>query len=281
MADVKISGLPASTTPLAGTEVLPVVQGGVTKQVSVANLTTGRSVSVAGLTNTTNLDFTGTANRITGDFSNATLANRVSFQNSILDASTTLTVIPNGTSTIAQLQIYANSNPANASRVSLAVNGTTGTVNLNADRSGSGTYLPFTIQTNGAERLRVFTSGGVSIGNTTDPGATNLSVTGSVKAATMQTGTGTTASTASGVPVSLFSVDTVPGMYLIYVWFNSGVPNAYQSFATVTADFQPNSSRIVANNATLMAITLVSGVVYATQTSGGAQAITYSYIRIN
>ena len=34
MADTKISGLPASTTPLAGTEVLPIVQSGVTKQVA-------------------------------------------------------------------------------------------------------------------------------------------------------------------------------------------------------------------------------------------------------
>jgi hypothetical protein len=34
MADVKISGLPASTVPLAGTEVLPIVQGGATKQVA-------------------------------------------------------------------------------------------------------------------------------------------------------------------------------------------------------------------------------------------------------
>jgi hypothetical protein len=45
MADVKISGLPASTTPLAGTEVLPVVQGGVTKKVAVSDLTAGRAVS--------------------------------------------------------------------------------------------------------------------------------------------------------------------------------------------------------------------------------------------
>jgi hypothetical protein len=45
MADVKISGLPASTTPLAGTEVLPVVQGGQTRQVSVSNLTLGRTVN--------------------------------------------------------------------------------------------------------------------------------------------------------------------------------------------------------------------------------------------
>lgn len=39
MADVKISGLPASTTPLAGTEVLPIVQSGVTKKVASDDLT--------------------------------------------------------------------------------------------------------------------------------------------------------------------------------------------------------------------------------------------------
>jgi hypothetical protein len=38
MADLKISQLPAATTPLAGTEVLPIVQSGTTKQVSVDNL---------------------------------------------------------------------------------------------------------------------------------------------------------------------------------------------------------------------------------------------------
>jgi hypothetical protein len=53
MADTKISALPASTTPLAGTEVLPIVQSGATKQVSVANLTAGRAVSATQMTLTT------------------------------------------------------------------------------------------------------------------------------------------------------------------------------------------------------------------------------------
>ena len=48
MADVKISALPASTTPLTGAEVLPVVQSGVTKQVSVTNLTSGKTVASTG-----------------------------------------------------------------------------------------------------------------------------------------------------------------------------------------------------------------------------------------
>jgi hypothetical protein len=41
MADTKISALPAATTPLAGTEVLPIVQSGSTVKVSVADLTPG------------------------------------------------------------------------------------------------------------------------------------------------------------------------------------------------------------------------------------------------
>jgi hypothetical protein len=53
MADLKISQLTSATTPLAGTEVLPIVQGGATKQVSVANLTAGRAVSATQMTLTT------------------------------------------------------------------------------------------------------------------------------------------------------------------------------------------------------------------------------------
>lgn len=50
MADAKISALPASTVPLAGTEVLPIVQSSATKKVSVANLTDGRAVSMSSAT---------------------------------------------------------------------------------------------------------------------------------------------------------------------------------------------------------------------------------------
>lgn len=49
MADVKISALPPASTPLAGTEVLPIVQGGTTDKVTVADLTAGRAVAAATL----------------------------------------------------------------------------------------------------------------------------------------------------------------------------------------------------------------------------------------
>ena len=48
MADAKISALTGASTPVAGTEVLPIVQSGSTKKVSIANLTVGRTVSALG-----------------------------------------------------------------------------------------------------------------------------------------------------------------------------------------------------------------------------------------
>jgi hypothetical protein len=59
MADKKISALTASTTPLAGTEVLPIVQGGSTVKVSIANVTAGRAVAASSLTTTGNINTTG------------------------------------------------------------------------------------------------------------------------------------------------------------------------------------------------------------------------------
>lgn len=50
MADKKISQLTTATTPLDGTEVLPIVQSGNTVKVPVASLTLGRNVSVSTLT---------------------------------------------------------------------------------------------------------------------------------------------------------------------------------------------------------------------------------------
>jgi hypothetical protein len=47
MSDKKISQLTGATTPLAGTEVLPIVQSGVTKKVAVNDLTAGKNVGMA------------------------------------------------------------------------------------------------------------------------------------------------------------------------------------------------------------------------------------------
>lgn len=49
MADLKISQLTAASTPLAGTELVPIVQGGVTKKVAVSDLTAGRALTALNL----------------------------------------------------------------------------------------------------------------------------------------------------------------------------------------------------------------------------------------
>jgi hypothetical protein len=53
MSDSTISALTGASTPLAGTEVLPIVQSGSTVKVSVANLTAGRAVSATAVTAST------------------------------------------------------------------------------------------------------------------------------------------------------------------------------------------------------------------------------------
>jgi len=71
MSDKKISQLPASTTPLAGTEELAVVQSGNTKKVSVANLTAGRQVA-AGQVNVNLVSASNFAQLTVGNRPNAT-----------------------------------------------------------------------------------------------------------------------------------------------------------------------------------------------------------------
>jgi hypothetical protein len=67
MADAKISALTGATTPLAGTEVLPIVQGGATVKVSVVNLTAGRNVSMLNNTVTGVLSLAQDTWHISGD----------------------------------------------------------------------------------------------------------------------------------------------------------------------------------------------------------------------
>ena len=60
MADKKISALTAASTPLAGTEVLPIVQSNATVKVAVSDLTAGRSFDALGMT-LTSTDASATA----------------------------------------------------------------------------------------------------------------------------------------------------------------------------------------------------------------------------
>ena len=57
MADVKISALPSATTPLAGTEQIPLVQSGATKKVTVDGLLTAANLGTPTAINLTNATF--------------------------------------------------------------------------------------------------------------------------------------------------------------------------------------------------------------------------------
>jgi len=74
MADKKISALTGATTPLAGTEVLPIVQSGATVKVAVSDLTAGRAISATAVTASTG-DITSTA----GNFVVGTSGNGIDF----------------------------------------------------------------------------------------------------------------------------------------------------------------------------------------------------------
>lgn len=63
MADQKISALTGASTPLAGTEVLPIVQSGATVKVAVSDLTAGRAVSAASVTASTDNVIVGTTGK--------------------------------------------------------------------------------------------------------------------------------------------------------------------------------------------------------------------------
>jgi hypothetical protein len=74
MADKKISALPVATTPLAGTEVLPIVQTGTTDKVTVANLTAGRDIGTKNITTTSGrvqINFDGSAGNPAFDLRNS------------------------------------------------------------------------------------------------------------------------------------------------------------------------------------------------------------------
>lgn len=150
MADTKISALTVATTPLAGTEVLPIVQSGVTKQVSVADLTAGRAVSASSLSLTNALT---AANGGTGQ-SSYTVGD-------LLYAS--------GATALSKLADVVTGNALISGGVGVAPSW---------GKIGLATHVSGTLGTaNGGTGLSSFTSGGVLYANSTSALATSSSFT--------------------------------------------------------------------------------------------------------
>jgi hypothetical protein len=153
MADVKISQLPAATTPVDGTEVLPIVQSATTKQVSIANLTAGRAMAASSLTLTTPLAVTS------GGTGLATVA-----QGALLSATAADTISATRTPTLGLAGTAAGT---------LGLSGSTSGVVTIATQNAAGTWtlkLPTTAGSNGW----ILTTDGSGNSNWTNPTALGI-----------------------------------------------------------------------------------------------------------
>lgn len=151
MADLKISQLPAATVPLAGTEVLPIVQSGSTVQVSVDNLTTGKAVSASSVSATT----------VT-----ATTVNGTTFDTNVAAAGVTLsgtTLAADGTDTNIDVTIT----PKGTGVVTTAASYSDGAGKLRAiPQSGSAKTTSYTLATTDVgEYIEVGTGGSITVPN--------------------------------------------------------------------------------------------------------------------
>ena len=134
-------------------------------------------LSLSGGALTGNLSFDGTGLRITGDFTSSA---RVFVQTSTANSNTFFGLLPNGTATNTQFQVFGSSNTSDSSYGTLTINASA--VQIQSAATGTGSVLPFRIMMSTSEALRVATTGNVLIGTTADTITDKLQVNGSVSA---------------------------------------------------------------------------------------------------
>jgi hypothetical protein len=100
-----------------------------------------------------------TGSRILADWTSGTIANRVMFQNSVTNGSTSVGVIPNGTSQDSGFAAWGRADPTNSPYGTLSIS--TAAVSLVSAAVGTGVVLPLAFVTGGAERMRIETNGDV------------------------------------------------------------------------------------------------------------------------
>lgn len=103
-------------------------------------------------------------NRIQGNFSTGAASTLLMFQDQTAGNLTSVGAVTGASSGLAQFASYNSNAPDNAGFLRMGIDGTA--AYIISDRTGSGTYLPLFVSTNGTERFRVDTSGNILFGTT-------------------------------------------------------------------------------------------------------------------
>ena len=191
MANSKISALTSATTPLAGTETLPIVQGGATVKTTVANITNGggyagafTTLSATGVTTVQAGTALLPAITTSGDTNTGIwfpAADTIAFTEGGVESMRISSAgnVGIGTSApSAKLDLSDATNPVylqqtRGSVVQLA--GPTGTAVTSPGQIGTTSNSPFRIITNSTARITTDETGNVGIGTTSPSGLLHLS----------------------------------------------------------------------------------------------------------
>ena len=195
MADKKISALTAASTPLGGTEVLPIVQGGATVKVSAANITAGRAVSVASLS-AVGSGAAGTQTLATFNAAADAFSNSVELALEPLISGQTSTCIGaqrEGVGTGAAVYLKAGGNEVLRGTVAGNISVATGNVVIATTAKGitTGSAIPLGFGVNNAvTAMTIDTSNNVLINTTTQRGLFTVeSASGNCRAVNVLAGT--------------------------------------------------------------------------------------------
>lgn len=150
---VKGNGTGAFSAAVAGTDY--VVPSALSSYAPLASPTfTGTPVMP-------NLNFNTSGGRITGDFSNGTPASRVSFQTNVANSNTILTAIPSGTATASYFAAHNAADASNSALTYLATTAAAGVISVS--KAGTGSFLPFQLNTSDTVRFTVGAGGGFDL----------------------------------------------------------------------------------------------------------------------
>jgi len=133
------------------------------------------------------------------------------------------------------------------------------------------------------EKMRIWPEGGVSIGNTTDPGASNLSITGNLAVTGSTYSVTTTNNVTFGTPVTVYSFPNLgsggDSSYMVTAGSNRGDATNFSAYAIIITD--AGTSRIMASALSVGVTISMSGLdLIITNSAGGTIAVKTNILKL-